>query len=330
MSGGKEIFRARAVVKEYIPGRGFFGRSRRPVRALDGVDLSIDEGEVVALVGESGSGKSTFARIAVGLEPPTSGSIRLGGIDIAPGDKAALRAARRRMQIIFQDPSGSLNPRITAGEALAEVIRVHRRAPRRAAKEAAVDLLERVGLGGDDYRRYPHEFSGGQRQRIAIARSLAASPRFLVADEPLSALDVSIQAQILHLLIRLKKEFALTLLFITHNLAVVENIADRVAVLYRGRIQEEGPAGLLLRTPLHPYTKELVAAAVLFRPGGGRPVADLSSAVLPDPPAAEGCPFEPRCPIARARCVGARIEAIDTGGGRKVACLRATGEDTPA
>ncbi len=321
MIGKSEMVRVVDLSKHYPVRKGLFGRRVSLVKALQSVSLSIREGESVALVGESGSGKSTLGRLLLRLERPTEGEIWFEGKNIAAKKEKELFDERRRMQIIFQDPYGSLNPRLTAGEAIAEVLRVHKLAPREQAAERAVEMLEKVELSAADFGKYPHEFSGGQRQRIGIARAIATRPRFLVADEPVSALDVSIQAHILQLLERLKSELNLTILFISHNLAIVEQIADRVAVLYRGLLQEEGPTGELFRNPLHPYTKMLIESVP--RLGSQRrlqsPTGVMESRFSAED--ARGCPFHLRCPAATDPCSEIRPDLTDFGGGRRVACL---------
>lgn len=332
MSREDDLVRTVNLSMRYSVRRGAFGRTSSAVKALQGVSMSIAEGETVALVGESGSGKSTFGRLLLRLEKPTGGEIWFEGENVTERGGRGLLEIRRRMQIIFQDPYGSLNPRITAGEAISEVLRVHKLVPRERVRERVVELLRRVELGEADFGRYPHEFSGGQRQRIGIARAIATSPRFLVADEPVSALDVSVQAHILQLLARLKEELKLTMLFITHNLAIVERIADRVVVLYQGLIQEEGPADGIFSNPLHPYTRMLfnsipeldVARKKTAAPSKG---ADLpASDSLPTDPG--GCPFHPRCPEATRECRKIVPPLQSIGEGRRVACLNIPG--TPA
>jgi oligopeptide/dipeptide ABC transporter ATP-binding protein len=272
------------------------------LRAVDRVTLAIQPGETLGLVGESGCGKSTFGRTLLRLLEPTAGSIRFEGTPIEALGQGALRPYRRHMQMIFQDPYASLNPRMTVGATLAEPLEIHfpsMRAPERTARVAA--LLEEVGLSADAARRYPHEFSGGQRQRIGIARALAVEPRFIVADEPISALDVSIQAQIVNLLVELQRRERLTYLFISHDLKIVQHVSDRVAVMYLGRIVELAPAVSLYREPLHPYTRALLSAVPV--PGGAivpetRRRRIVLSGDVPsplDPP--KGCPFHPRCPV---------------------------------
>jgi oligopeptide transport system ATP-binding protein len=274
------------------------------VRAVDGVSFSLRRGETLGLVGESGCGKSTTARAIVGLVPPTAGSVRFEGRELA-GDSAALRAVRPRLQMVFQDPYASLDPRMTVASIVAEPLRVHRRVSGRAALDARVcELLTLVGLDPSMRRRYPHEFSGGQRQRIGLARSLALEPDVLLLDEPVSALDVSVQAQVLNLLEDLRARLGLSYLLIAHNLGVVRHVCDRVAVMYLGRIVEEAPRDDLFERPIHPYTRALLSAVPVPDPEveAGRRRLPLTGEI-PSPLAQiEGCPFRTRCPHAFDRC----------------------------
>ena len=294
------------------------------VKAVDGVSLSLRRGEVVGLVGESGCGKSTLARTIIQLIPPTSGRILLDGRDLASLGQSELRDLRGEIQMVFQDPYASLNPRMTVFDALAEPLLVHKRATRaRVAAEVAA-LMERVGLAPRYMRKYPHEFSGGQRQRIAVARALALHPRVVIADEPVSALDVSIQAQILNLLARLVREMNLSMIFIAHDLSVVKHISDRIAVMYLGKIVEVGAAADVIERPLHPYTKALVSAIPVPDPGRERARRRI---VLPgDPPSPldppPGCAFHPRCPHAADQCKLGVPPLDPQADGRLVACVR--------
>ena len=293
-------------LKTHFPVRkGVFSRVSGYVKAVDGVDLEVRRGQTLGLVGESGSGKTTVGRTLLRLIPATAGSVRFDGMDVLAMSRRELRALRRRMQIIFQDPYGSLNPRMTVGTIVGEPLAVHTSMTRRERRHEVGALLERVGLSADYVRRYPHEFSGGQRQRIGIARALAAGPDFIVCDEPVSALDVSIQAQILNLLSDLQDELGLSYLFIAHNLAVVEHFADEVAVMYLGRIVEragretllgpDGGAGALL----HPYSQALVSSVPQMTPGRSRDRIRLGGE-MPSPICPPtGCPFHPRCPLTR-------------------------------
>ncbi|MBL8669220.1 MAG: ATP-binding cassette domain-containing protein [Alphaproteobacteria bacterium] len=294
----------------------------RLLKAVDGVDFAIRRGETFALVGESGCGKSTVARLAVGLYAPTKGSIHFDGQDLSLlKDRRRSRALRRRLQMIFQDPYASLNPRWRVADIVAEPIRAHGLlAGRRAIADRVGELLTQVGLAASDGARFPHEFSGGQRQRISIARALAGAPEFLVCDEPTSALDVSVQAQILNLMKDLQRSLGLTYLFISHNLAVVFHMADRVGVMYLGRLVEVADVDRLFRAPLHPYTRLLLDTipdlSMSGKPRG--PVAgEVPSPIAPPP----GCAFHPRCPLAQDRCRReAPLARPRADGGGTVAC----------
>jgi oligopeptide transport system ATP-binding protein len=295
------LLRARGV-RKYFPVRaGAFG-SRAYVRAVDDVDLGVGEGETVGLVGESGCGKSTLGRVLLRLLEADDGEIRFEGVDVRKAARRDMRALRRRMQIVFQDPYASLNPRMTVGEAIGEGLLIHRMAGRRERAERVRELLEIVGLRADHAHRYPHEFSGGQRQRIGIARALVLEPRLVIADEPVSSLDVSIQAQILNLLLDLQQRFKLAYLFISHDLRVVRHLSDRVAVMYLGRIVEWASAEELYRSPQHPYSEALLSAVPVPDPQRRfRRIVlsgDVPSPIHPPP----GCPFHPRCPRAVEQC----------------------------
>ena len=273
-------------------------RRNAVVHAVDRVSLAIQPGETLGLVGESGCGKSTLGRTVLRLLEPTGGSIRFEGRPLEELGQAALRPYRRHMQMIFQDPYASLNPRMTVGATLAEPLEIHEPALSRPERgERVARLLEEVGLPPDAARRYPHEFSGGQRQRVGIARALAVKPRFIVADEPISALDFSIKAQIVNLLVDLQRREQLTYLFISHDLKIVQHVSDRVAVMYLGRIVELAPAEALYQEPLHPYSRALLSAVPVAEPGTKRKRIVLSGDVPSplDPP--RGCPFHPRCPV---------------------------------
>jgi len=306
--------------------RGLFRRGR-PVQAVAGVSLAIARGEAVGLVGESGSGKSTIGRLVLGLLAPDAGRVLLEGTDLASLREAARRRVRRRLQLVFQDPYSSLDPRRRVGRQIADGLAIHRLAPPAQRRERVAALLAQVGLAPEHAERFPHQFSGGQRQRIGIARALATGPEFLVADEPVSALDVSVQAQVLALLADLRTRLGLALLFISHDLPVVRSLCDRVVVLYLGRIMEEGPASEVLRHPRHPYTRALLAAA----PGDPlRPRARILLRGDPPSPAdpPSGCVFRTRCPYVLAECAQV-VPALRSGGpGHRFACIRDDVETT--
>ncbi len=291
-------------LKVHFPIRaGILQRPVAHVRAVDGVSFAIEPGETVGLVGESGCGKTTLGRAILRLYEPTAGEIFFADQNITRQNGATLRALRRQAQMIFQDPYGSLNPRMTVGNIVGEALRTHQLCANRAAeRDRVAELLAAVGLAPDHARRYPHEFSGGQRQRIGIARALAVEPKFIVCDEPVSALDVSVQAQIINLLQELQEKLNLTYLFVAHDLAVVEHISDRVLVMYLGRIVEEAPAEDLYAHPLHPYTQALISAVPSIDPATKRSrillPGDVPSPINPP----SGCPFHPRCPKAIERC----------------------------
>ena len=276
------------LVKHY-PGRP-------PVRAVDGVSLMIAPGQTLGLVGESGSGKSTVGRTVLRLQEPTAGRVLFEGEDVFALGTGPLRALRRRMQIVFQDPYSSLNPRMTVGGTLREPIEIHRLAPPAQMEARIAALLDEVGLDAAFARRYPHELSGGQRQRVGIARALSVEPRFIVCDEPVSALDVSVQAQVLNLLADLQQKRRLTYLFIAHDLAVVRHIADQVAVMYLGRIVERAPAAVIYSAPRHPYTRALLSAVPEPNPRAARARIVLSGDIPSPAHPPSGCPFHPRCP----------------------------------
>jgi oligopeptide/dipeptide ABC transporter ATP-binding protein len=285
------------------------------------VSLSVAAGETLALVGESGSGKTTTGRCILRLVEPTSGAIRFDGIDLLALGPRDMRRMRRNIQVIFQDPFGSLNPRMRAGAIVREPLTIHRIGGGRAERDAMVAaLFARVGLDEAALRRYPHEFSGGQRQRIGVARALALRPRLIVADEPVSALDVSVQAQVINLLIDLQEEYGVAYLFIAHDLALVERIADRVAVMYLGRVVESAATGEMFRNPVHPYTRALLQAIPVPDPdrAGERPmVGGEAHATAALPP---GCRFHPRCPVAIDECRRVDPPLLEVGPGHRAAC----------
>lgn len=302
------------------PLRGSWFGPRRRLFAVNGVSFSIEEGETVGLVGESGCGKSTLGRALVRLLEPTAGSIQICGRDISRLRGRELRRFRRNFQMIFQDPYGSLNPRLTVFSTLDEVIGLHFRLSAAERRERAVSLLERVGLDAEALDRYPHQFSGGQRQRIGIARALAAEPRFIVADEPVSALDVSVQASIVNLLDDIRRESSTSFLFIAHDLAVVEHISQRILVMYLGRVVESAPARELVANPLHPYTRALLSAAPTLDSVGRKRIVlsgDVPSPLAPP----SGCPFHPRCPRADHRCAAECPPEVKIAPGRLVCCF---------
>ncbi len=305
-------------LKLYYPvNRGWFHR-KAFVRAVDDVSFTLESGETLGLVGESGCGKSSLGRTLVRLEKPTAGEIILNGKNILELKGSALRRERKNFQMIFQDPYGSLNPRLTVLQALDEVLRLHSRRSAAERKERALELLGLVGLEKELLYRYPHQFSGGQRQRIGIARALAAEPELIIADEPVSALDVSVQAQIINLLKDIQSKTGTAFLFIAHDLAVVEHISSRILVMYLGRIVESGPAREVCGSPRHPYTKALLSAVPRIGSDGKKRIileGDVPSPLSPP----SGCHFHPRCPLAQERC---RCETPELGeGSHSCACF---------
>jgi oligopeptide/dipeptide ABC transporter ATP-binding protein len=318
------ILEVRGLAKHYPAGTSFLGRTREWVRAVDGVDLRIHAGETLGLVGESGSGKTTLGRCILRLLEPTAGSIRFLGQDLLALKPRDMRRARRDLQVIFQDPYSSLNPRMRVGEIVGEPILIHRLARDRAERQERVArLLETVGLDAGVMTKYPHEFSGGQRQRIGIARALSVQPKLIIADEPVSALDVSVQAQVINLLMDLQARFGIAYLFISHDLRVVEHVSDRVAVMYLGKIVEEAESGALYRAPQHPYTRALLSAIPTSDPISGRKrivlPGEVPSAVNPP----SGCAFHPRCPEAFDRCPQTVPRLLEAAPGHRAACLLA-------
>jgi len=320
--GTWDLIQVTNLVK-YFPIRGgFLQRVRAWVQAVDNVSFTIREGETVGLVGESGCGKTTVGRTMLRLVEPTSGSVIFNGVDVLKLRGKEMKEMRRNMQIIFQDPYASLDPRAPIGESIAEGLKIHNIGTSRERYERTITMLRKVGLEDYHSRRYPHEFSGGQRQRIGIARALALQPKFIVADEPVSALDVSIQSQVLNILKDLQREFGLTYLFIAHNLSVVEHISDRVAVMYLGKMVELADRDELFRNPLHPYTQALMSAIPIPDPTLKREriilQGDVPSPVNPP----KGCRFHPRCPVAFEHCSIQEPPFLEVSPDHLVACWR--------
>ncbi len=312
------LLEARGVAKYFPVREGLFGTV--PLRAVDGVDVAVEEAETLGLVGESGCGKSTLARLLVGLVVPTAGEVRFRGEPLAAPTTARGRRQRRDLQIVFQDPYGSLNPRMAAGEIVGRALAVHRMGSAADRRRRVAELFEDVGLRPEYTGRYPHEFSGGQRQRIAIARAIATSPRLVVLDEPTSALDVSVQAKILTLLKGLQAEMGLTYVFVSHNIGVIREMANRVAVMYLGKFVEVAATPTVFSTPLHPYTRALVSAVPSLAAGAApsRPLIEGDPPSALRPPA--GCRFHTRCPWARERCRVEEPALRPIGSERLVAC----------
>jgi peptide/nickel transport system ATP-binding protein len=317
---GPPVIETREVAKFFATGRDALGRARPPLKAVDGVSLAIRRGQTLALVGETGSGKTTFGRLLLSLYRPTSGDILYRGQSILDRKSDAAQSVRRQVQGVFQDPYSSLNPTMTVGQSLAEVLAVHHVVPRRGREARVAELLTTVGLSPAQADRRPHAFSGGERQRVGIARALAVEPEVVIADEPLSALDVSIQAQVLNLMISLQAERGLTYLFVTHDLDVARHISQRTAVLYLGRVVEEAPTSAIFDQPLHPYTQALVAAAprLTTERKAAKPAlgGDIPNAI--ERPV--GCHFHPRCPLVMPVCREREPALLTLAGERKVAC----------
>ena len=314
------LLEVRGLRKHFPIRRGLLSRIVGQVRAVDGVSFEVHAGEVLGLVGESGCGKTTTGRCILRLVEPTAGSIHFAGRDVTHLPRRELRALRREMQVVFQDPYSSLNPRLTVGSMLMEALAIHRIARGAAARQRVAELLQLVGLAPDHARRYPHEFSGGQRQRIGVARALAVSPRLIVADEPVSALDVSIQAQIVNLLRDLQQRMGLTYLFVAHDLSVVEHISDRVAVMYLGKIVELAGSETLYRAPRHPYTVSLLSAIPALDPARRRARIVLKGDVPSPAHPPAGCRFHPRCFLAQDVCAREEPPLREVGPGHRTAC----------
>ncbi|HKJ67593.1 MAG TPA: dipeptide ABC transporter ATP-binding protein [bacterium] len=317
------LIEVRDLTKHFPVRQGLFGRSDTVLRAVDGVSFSIRRGETLGLVGESGCGKSTTGRLLLRLMEPTDGEVYFDGRNLLALDSNSLRRMRKDMQIIFQDPYNSLNPRMSVGSLLREALTIHDIVPPDQRTARVRELLELVGLAPEYRQRYPHEFSGGQRQRIGIARALSVEPEFIVCDEPVTALDVSIQAQIINLLRDLQKRFNLTYLFIAHDLSVVEHISDRVAVMYLGKIVEVGTRDDVFRNPLHPYTRALMSAVPVPDPTVKHDRIVLQGDVPSPIDIPGGCRFHTRCPVARSDCANRVPSMEELGPGHWVRCYYA-------
>lgn len=320
------LLEVKNLKKYYVLKSGFFGRGKRTVKAVDGINLAVNEGEILGIVGESGCGKSTLGRSILRLIEPTDGQVIFEGENIRELKKEEMRLKRKEMQIIFQDPGASLNPRMTVGEIIGEPIDIFNTAQGESKEEMIYRLMDLVGLNRSYIQRFPHEFSGGQRQRIGIARALAAKPKLVICDEPVSALDVSVRAQVLNLMRDLKERMNLTYLFISHDLSVVHHICDRVAVMYLGRIVEIANKEQLYKNPIHPYTKALLSAIPIPEPDLKRDriiiQGDVPNPAAPPP----GCHFHKRCPYAKPECSEVMPEYVEVEKGHMVLCHLAAGE----
>jgi oligopeptide transport system ATP-binding protein len=317
------LVRVEGLTKHYpVRSLSIFGSDESAIKAVDGVSFEINRGETLGLVGESGCGKSTTGRVVLRLEEPTAGKVWFDGVELAGLDRERLRMIRQRMQVVFQDSADSLNPRMSTGRTIAEPLHIYEMGTDAEIKKKVDDLMDLVGLNPAWSKRFPHEFSGGQRQRINIARALAIDPDFVVLDEPISALDVSIQAQVVNLLADLQSELGLTYLFIAHDLAMVRHISDRIAVMYLGRIVETADANALFEEPLHPYTQALISAVPLADPKRERTrIPIVLEGEVPSPGnIPTGCVFHPRCPLAVERCAVEIPEVREFRPGRFVAC----------
>ncbi len=318
------LLKVESLVKRYPLRGGLFGGVKGEVKAVEGVSFNLAAGQTLGLVGESGCGKSTLGRTLMRLEEPTEGAVRFRGKDIMTASKAEVFAMRRNLAMVFQDPYSSLNPRMTVGEIVREPLDVHKLGSRAEQNKRVEDLLLEVGLRKEAMERYPHEFSGGQRQRVGIARALALEPEIIVADEPVSALDVSVQAQVLNLLVDLQRRRGLSYIFISHDLSVVEYISDHVAIMYLGRIVETGTTNEIFDSPRHPYTRALLDAVPVPDPARrrARPAIKGETPSPVNPPA--GCAFHPRCPFAQEKCKAAipTLEPTTAGSKHMVACIR--------
>ena len=318
----KPLVRVENLVKHFEKRGGLLNRVIARVHALNDVSFSIARGETLGVVGESGCGKSTLGKVMVRLHEPTSGRIFFDGVDITDMPGSQLRPIRKRMQMIFQDPNSSLNPRMSVGTAIREIANFHGAITESSSREFVLKMLDRVGLQRDAIDKYPHEFSGGQKQRVGIARALAVNPDFIIADEPVSALDVSIQAQVLNLMMDLKSEFQLTMLFISHDLKVIDHFCDRMLVMYLGKIVEEMPCEDIHSGALHPYTQALLSANPITDPARRSELKVLHGEV-PSPYAPPvGCPFVTRCPIKEDRCAVENPPLVQIGPSQRVACWK--------
>lgn len=315
------LVEVRDLTKYFPVGAGLLGEGGEAVKAVDGVSFAIRKGETFGLVGESGCGKSTTGRCILRLVEPTSGEVRFDGTDLLSLGLDSMRRLRRDMQIIFQDPYSSLNPRMRIGRIIEEPLIIHRVGSRSERTQRVAELLRLVGLNPEQASRYPHEFSGGQRQRIGIARALALNPRFIVCDEPVSALDVSVQAQIVNLLQDLQEQLGLTYLFVSHGLSIVEHISNRVGIMYLGKLVEIASSEEIFHDPLHPYTRALLSAIPIPDPGHHRErlmlTGDLPAAINPP----SGCRFRTRCPIAEPRCANVEPDLVEVSTGHFVSCM---------